>query len=203
MNKKNIAPQWGEDRVVEFVKQLRRHGVTGEHAQVAIAEKGSATTLHAVVAALMHTSDTEPAIAYSVTVDYDLSLAAMIRKAGFNGYVNPDIITKHFSIMGEGEVGAVIELVHCNRGMTNAEVTTELDQRGLRDATLPELLALSEKFPNLQRQFPIVARGSAWRGPSGNRSVPFLWGSCGKRSLYLGYLDYKWDALHRFAGVRK
>jgi len=37
---KNIAPQWGEDRAGEFVKQLRRRGVTGEHVQSVVAEKG-------------------------------------------------------------------------------------------------------------------------------------------------------------------
>ena len=40
MKGKNIAPQWGEDRAGEFVKQLRRRGVSGDLAQLAISEKG-------------------------------------------------------------------------------------------------------------------------------------------------------------------
>ncbi|MBI3825640.1 MAG: hypothetical protein HY294_06580 [Candidatus Rokubacteria bacterium] len=139
--------------------------------------------------------------AFPVTVDYHWSLDAMI-KAGRYGWVNLDITAEHFPVKpGPAEVS--IELVHFDRVMSSDDVLAEFDRRGLRPATLPELLSFGAKYPEKQREFPIVALASVWRFWYGFRGVPFLWGLAGGRDLSLIWLDDWWIAHFRFAAVRK
>lgn len=138
---------------------------------------------------------------FSVVVDYTQSLAAMI-KAGKYDWVNPDITEQHFPVK-PGSKDVSIELVHFDRVMTSDEVLTELDRKGLRPATLPEVLAFGAKYPEKQREFPIVALGSVWRGWNGFRFVPYLWSDAGERGLSLDWLDRRWSGRYRFAAVRK
>ncbi len=138
---------------------------------------------------------------YLVTVDYRQSLKAMIQ-AGHYDWVNSDITEKHFPV-ASGPTEVSIELIHFDRAMTSEEVLAELDRRGLRPATLPELLAFGAKYPQKQREFPIVALASVWRYWVGGRRVPYLWSNAVERSLDLDWLDLRWGAHCRFAAVRK
>ena len=138
---------------------------------------------------------------YPVTINYDLSLKGMVRVGGYD-WVNDNIIDKNFPVTGEGQGVVTLELVHCNRPMTSDEALAELAQRGMRPATLPELLAFGAKYPNVQREFPVAALGSVWRLRFGGRCVPFLWGRSGKRNLNLNWLDHRWNTRDRFLAVR-
>ncbi len=138
---------------------------------------------------------------FPVTVDCRQSLQAMIQ-AGRYDWVNSDITEKHFPVT-RGSQDVSVELVHFDREMTSDDVLAELDRRGLRPATLPELLAFGAKYPEKQREFPIVALASAWRHWLGGRSVPFLSRNAEERDLGLSWLDSRWGALYRFAAVRK
>jgi hypothetical protein len=138
---------------------------------------------------------------YPVTVDYRQSLKAMIQVGRYD-WVNSDITEKHFPIT-PGPKDVSIELVHFDRVMSSDDVLAELDCRGLRPATLAELLAFGAKYPEKQREFPVVALASVWRCSGGFRRVPFLWSDAGERSLGLGWLAFWWSALCRFAAVRK
>ena len=109
---------------------------------------------------------------YPVTVNYDLSLAGMI-KAGRYDWVNSDITEKHFPVKGEGIKEVTAELVCFNKYMSSKDVLRELDRCGLRPATIEEILAFGAKYPELQRQFPIVALNSIWQ--HGHRDVSSLW----------------------------
>ncbi|MBI2039244.1 MAG: hypothetical protein HYT22_03130 [Candidatus Niyogibacteria bacterium] len=139
---------------------------------------------------------------YPITVDYTLSLERMIA-AGHYDWKNDDITAKHFPMKGEGSANVEIQLVHFNRVMESETVIRELDTMGLRPATLEELLAFGAKYPDIQREFPIVALGSVWRYASGFRSVPFLGRSGAQRHLGLGWFEVRWDENYRFAAVRK
>ena len=55
----------------------------------------------------------------------------------------------------------------------------------------------------LWRKFPVVALGSVWQDPSGDRVVPGLWGASDGRDLYLTFFDRRWYDSYRFAAVRK
>lgn len=145
--------------------------------------------------------DAQNIITYPVTVNYDLSLAGMI-KAGWYDWVNSDITEKYFSMNSTGTKEVVTRLVHFNQYLSSDDVLRELDKRGLRPATIAELLAFGAKYPELQRQFPIVALGSIWQH-LGLRFVPYLYGRGSERRLSLDWFEYGWYDGYRFLAVRK
>jgi hypothetical protein len=139
---------------------------------------------------------------YSVTVDHSRTVEEMVA-AGKCDWSNSDISSKHFPSDKKGKVEVNIELVHFNRTMESDEVLRELDKQDLRPATLPELLAFGATYPDKQREFPIVALGSVWRGLDGDRVVACLYGNAGDRGLGLDWFVYGWGDDCRFAAVRK
>ena len=119
---------------------------------------------------------------------------------------NSDITTKNFPVSPEmigkkSDISA--KLFYFNRDISSDDAISEMDKAGYRPATLMELLVLGFLFPELQRQFPIVALGSVWRNANVNRYVPCLSAGNSRRGLNLGWLDSNWDACCRFLGVRK
>lgn len=138
---------------------------------------------------------------YPITINYGLSLAEMI-KVGKYDSVNSDITEKHFPVNGKGTNEVVTELVHFNRFIESDEVIQELDKRGFRPATIEELLAFGTKYPEMQKQFSIVALGSFWQH-LGRRHIPFLWCDSNERHLYLHWFEYRWRGNYRFLAVRK
>jgi len=159
---------------------------------------------------------------YRIAVDWNRSLAQMI-EAGRYDWVNPDITRENFPLTpppaetsgpdagpyrtsgknGDAETEAL--LVHYGKYMTTRAIEADLDRRGLRPATLAELLVLGEKHPDLQLRFSIVALGSFWVYRDGNRDVPCLFGYSGERELSLRWGDpvFGWHGRYRFLAVRK
>jgi len=139
---------------------------------------------------------------FRVTVDYTKTLVEMI-KAGNYDWVDSDITDKNFPLQGQGQVELNIKLINYGKFMDSAEIIRDLDNRGLRPATLPELLAFGSKYPEKQREFPIVALGSLWRYWHGPRSVECLRGSGSKRILVLGTWGGGWNGYYHYAALRK
>jgi hypothetical protein len=151
---------------------------------------------------LMAGTSGNSANSYPITINYDLRLERMIEDGHYD-WKNSDIKAKNFPVDGKGTSAVNIELVHFNRTMHSDEVLAELDKMGLRPATLPELLAFGAKYPEKQREFPIVALGSVWRYLDGHRFVACLCGGGSERYLDLIWLECRWCADCRFAAVRK
>ena len=82
-------------------------------------------------------------------------------------------------------------------------LTKEFEARGLRVATLPELLAFGAKCHEKQREFPIIALGSVWQYRDGRRRMPGLWYAASDRRLDLFWFVYRWYGYCRFLAVRK
>lgn len=144
-----------------------------------------------------------PSDAYRVTVDYGQLLDAMIAAGRYDG-MHGDITDQNFPISGSGTCETEIALFHFDKSMPLDTVLAELDKRGFRAATLTELLALGADQPELQRQFPIVALGSIWHGPRGDRGgAAYLGRIPAGRSLDLLWYEGDWSGLCRFAAVRK
>lgn len=122
--------------------------------------------------------------------------------AGNYDHRNSHITAENFPITGNGQVTTEIVLVHFNRDIESDDAVKEQEQMGLRPATLPELLAFGAKYPDVQREFPIVALGSSWVDPFGDRHVPSLDRWDDERELYLDYYDDGWDGDCRFLAVR-
>ncbi len=139
---------------------------------------------------------------YPVTVNYDLSVEDAVI-AGKYGWANSDISSKHFPSQRKGTTDAEIILVHFNRDTGSDDVLRDLDKQGLRPAELPELLAFGSKYPDVQREFPVIALGSMWQGPDGSRFCACLDRLGSRRDLGLIWLDTWWYDYCRFAALRK
>ena len=139
---------------------------------------------------------------YPMLIDYDRLVEDGI-KAGKYDWKNDDIMSKNFPSQETGTREATVELFRYGKDMSTDEVLAELDKQGYRPATLKELLAIGEKHPDLQKEFPIFALGSVWQNPSDGRGCPCLSGGGSKRRLILDWIDFRWDGRCRFAAVRK
>jgi len=140
--------------------------------------------------------------AYSAVVDYGKSVEEMV-KLGRYDWSSNNITSEHFPTKRIGKTEIVVDLVHFNRRIGTDEALKELDRMGYRPAELYELLAFGEKYPEIQRGFPVIALGSVWRSSGGNRYVPCLGGSGFRRYLDLHWIEGGWGGLYRFAAVRK
>jgi hypothetical protein len=141
---------------------------------------------------------------YQITVDYSRTLEAMIAAEKYD-YVNSSINSTNFPIdqskSGTETLEAVI--VHLDQYVEDTETVLKLmDKKGLRPATLPELLALGEKYQELQRKYLIYALGSRWLDVDGDWNVPYLGGWRGERRLSLDWGD-GWGGDFRVLAFRK
>ena len=139
---------------------------------------------------------------YSVSVDFGMSVEDAV-KLGRYDWANGDINSRNFPTTRSGKEEVVAELVHFNRAIPTEDALRELNRQGYRPAELRELLAFGEKYPDVQREFPIVALGSVWQDRGGDRGVPYLYGGSSGRDLGLGWVGGDWFGICRFAAVRK
>lgn len=140
---------------------------------------------------------------FRVTVNYDQTVEEMVSAGNFD-QVNSDINSEHFPVNhhGTSEVEMVLVLFNVNDYISSDIVMHKLDKMGLRPANLLELLAFGAAYPNEQRKARIVALGSVWHRPIGDRFMPYLDGDPVKRGLNLN--EPSWAGwLDEFAAVRK
>ena len=135
-----------------------------------------------------------------IVVDYNLSLAEMIKAGGYN-WVNNNIIAENFPIQREDKEVLEITLLPFNRPISSDKVIKRVCKAGYRPANLPELLALGFQHPDFQRQFPIPALGSVWWLHPSGPCVPCLWGDDWERGLHFRQLKDIWHPGYRFAVV--
>jgi len=140
----------------------------------------------------------------TATVDHSASWS------GVNGefdLASSDINDKHFPPEHGGMASVVLVPLALHRdvedSISNKEVEHRLAVQGFRPATDRELRAFAKANPEFQRQFPVVALGSSWLDPYGNRKVPYLDDWDGKRVLSLHWLGGDWNSRWRFLAVRK
>ena len=186
------------------LRQLPRD-ITPEQAQRWIQDQGALQS--ALRGILIPASNGQSTIAadstYPVSVNYDQTLKAMI-KAGKYDWTNDNIVQMNFPHdKSRGIEEITIELIKYDADMESHDVITDLDSRGLRPATIEELCAFGASYPDVQRQFPMVALGSPWAYRYGNREVPVLITSGSARILDLDWWSNRWLAPYRFAAVRK
>jgi len=137
-----------------------------------------------------------------LTKDPDAWLAGQIA-AGQYGYANEHITAANFPISGTGVVESEIIFVHLDRDISSDDAVAELNRLGLEPAKLEHATAFGAKYPDVQREYPIVFLGSSWVLPSGDRRVPCLGGWDGGRRLGLRWWRDGWTRSYRFAAVRK
>ena len=141
---------------------------------------------------------------YQLTVDYDRSIEVGIA-AGKYDYQDPDITSANFPPESgkSGQVQLEVIILGIDKYATAEEILKRMDRKGYRPATLQELLAFSEAYPDYQRQNWVVALDPIWQDPSGDRSVVVLYGHAGNRSASLDYRWHGWPRYYRFPAFGK
>lgn len=139
---------------------------------------------------------------YPVEIDYNDTFEQRLG-AGRYDWKNPHIKEKNFPVKSKGKVNRVLELVHFGKFMSTEAVLAAIDAQGYRPATIEELLAFGAKYPELQREFPIVELGSVWRDWDDDLSVAYLVRDGSRRNLGLGRVEDGWYGRFRFLVVGK
>jgi hypothetical protein len=137
-----------------------------------------------------------------LVLDYGQSPEQMI--AGGRYDWKAGIIAAAFPISGAGVVEFDARYFHFNRDISSEKASEEMKKTGWESAKIEHLLCFGEKYPNEQRNFPIVALGSVAE-VDGERRVPTIGMYCSDRDLNLHPFDVKWGAWGnvRFLAVRK
>jgi len=146
------------------------------------------------------TPDGKPAgNTYPLSVDYGRSVEDAV-KAGRYDWADSGITSKNSPTERKAEVA--VELIYFKLYISTDEALRELDRMDYRPAELHELLAFGEKYPEVQREFPIVALGSVLHDRFGRRFVPSLDRHGSGRILNLDWFEFGWSGIYRFAAVR-
>lgn len=151
---------------------------------------------------------------FPTMIDYGQSLIKMIEGGQYTG-VSKSITAENFPPVRDGGKQEVqLVLIHFNRPLITGEVLRELIKKQVCPARIEELLTFGVEHPELQRQFPIIALGSALKDQNfapwlpGNISydpwIPFLGtehdGSGRVLGLHLQRLGWSDDS--RFLAIR-
>jgi hypothetical protein len=144
---------------------------------------------------------------YKVTVDYSVSLNAMVHAGAYDWvYRDIDSGNKQPTQRSNHRVDIEVSLVHLDGYSGIPDIINKLKKLGLRPATYEELLTLGAFYPNLQRKYPIAALGSGYDDGSGRkfRSKPVIGEStAGLRSLDLIYNHQRSGRCIHFAAVQE
>jgi hypothetical protein len=141
-------------------------------------------------------------IVFTVIVDYTKSLEAMIEDGHYDSK-DSDITVDNFPVVGSSQVAVDLKLIRRGKNKSTTDVLADLDRRGLRPATLPELLAFGAKYPDEQRKYPIIALGSIGACRINSRSVVYLIEDAGSRKLDVSSFECKWFSHCCFLAAKK
>ncbi len=141
----------------------------------------------------------------TLIVDYTKTIDQAIDDGNYD-WENYKITAKNFPVSPEmigKKVEVTTKLFHFNYQISSKDAISEMGKNGYRPANLRELLALGFIFPELQRQFPIVALGSIFHRIFLPNCVPVLDVPISQRELYLCWFTGVWAPRFSFLGVRK
>lgn len=118
-----------------------------------------------------------------ISVDCSQTLEEMILAPHLD-WVRGDISSKWYPVKGRGRKILKVEIVHLNCEISPEGAIAEIIKRGMRPALIEELLAFGTSFPEIQRNFRVVALGS-FTEVLGSYNIPYLGVGSEGRSLDL------------------
>ncbi len=136
-----------------------------------------------------------------ITVDYSLSLQAMIA-AGNYDRKNGDITADKFPVEGTGVKKFRTKVFHVGRNISSKDAVAAIKEEKFLPSGHLHGLAFGATFPEEQRKHPIACLGSSAQ-VYGDRRVVCLLGSGTRRFLDLYFWDADWDGCWRFLGVQE
>ena len=139
-----------------------------------------------------------------IAVDYNQSLQQMI-DAGKYDWVDDDITTKRFPLVGKGVIQFETKVFYFDRRIFSKSVVAAIEANDQhtpwKPAAIEHLLAYGAKNPDEQRQYPIIGLGSVAE-VFGSRDVPDLRRLGAERVLGLDWWGGDWGGGCRFLAVR-
>lgn len=133
---------------------------------------------------------------YDLTVDYGKTIEQMIKMDEYDGYVDPNITTRNYPIVGRGVVQRKALLVHFGKNMSDEAFNAWCTANNKVRATALEILAFGAAYKLLQCEFPIVSGQTAQI--RGNRYVVCLYRHDGRRDVGLSWTGHEWSGICRF-----
>jgi len=146
----------------------------------------------------------------SITVDYDRNIYSAI------GDGNYDLVLYFEDFLAykpkkSGKANIEVGLICFESDLTTKEILDKIDKMGYQPAELFELLAVGAQYPELQKQFWIVALGTS---AYSQEKIPIIGDSCsahtrrGLETTWPGsgetWSSIKWEAKrHRFLVIKK
>lgn len=115
---------------------------------------GCATTEHSAVAGAMH---------YRIVVQYDQTIESAVRSGGY-GWAHSEITSEYFPKTESGRQQLDLVIIPIARHEDVQSLVSGLRGRGYRPASLRELLAFGEQYPDVQKESALIGFGTAWDG---------------------------------------
>lgn len=110
---------------------------------------------------------------WDITVDYSININDMIDNGNYD-YVHKNIDSSYFFYDTSGISELEIHIIHLNGGYHINQVVQTLSEHNWRPINFLELLCLGIQYPDLQRQFSIIALDASWFDNSGICYMPYL-----------------------------
>ena len=194
-------------RPEEALKESRAQGVQAGQVDVSVPSVKHVPVREISTAATATVQPVAPAqveTTMTATVDHSASWNGV---EGEFDKVSPNITDENFPPEQGGTASVALIPLKLHRdgedGISAQEAERRFPAQEFRPATGRELRAFAKANPEFQRQFRVVALGSSWLDPYGNRKVLYLDDWDGKRALSLHWLGGDWDLRWRFLAVRK
>ena len=131
-----------------------------------------------------------------------ITLADRIAAGCYNRHINPSITERNFP-HDPITVGEWKWKVFCFGRYVSSEAAEEVIMaHRWQPGNLEHLLAFGEKYPEVQRKYPVAALGSSSLF-AGSRHVPGLYGNGSRWRLGLARWGGAWDGSCRFLAVRE
>jgi len=123
-------------------------------------------------------------------------ILTLIKEAKLD-WVNPDINSTNFP---PEEIRGKLEVLHFGTALSTEEAIKEIKSKGYEPANLYELVSYVKDW---NEENDVIALGSVFVNPGGDRCSPYLDRGDAERNLRLTWHDNDWDVHCRFLVVRK
>lgn len=134
-------------------------------------------------------------------IDYSRSIANYVVLGKYDS-VDKQITDDNFPSTETGKVMRKLILLHFNRDLSSKQAIPKIIKAGCRSACMKELLTFGERYPQVQKDFPIVALGSVAQLGS-DKFVGCLYSHEGDRRASLRYDAGSWGDHFRYLAVRE
>jgi hypothetical protein len=143
------------------------------------------------------------ACSYRITIGDGRSTEELV-DAGDYAYAHSCVTSENFPARHfDARRTREIVLLEFDHDVTSEEAIAEAVQLSLERPMDEDALYFGIKYPDVQRERPVVFLHDPWFGFFGRRDVLCLWSNAGRRELGLEGFDDRWSRNYRFGFVRR